>query len=293
MQFYAGGSSAEREISLATGNAILGALKRLGYKAESYDLDHCFYQEILAGKIDRVFIALHGKPGEDGTVQGFLELLNIPYTGSGVLASALAMDKLMAKEIFWQNRLPTPPYEIMEDLSNPVLRNLSLPVVLKPVAEGSAVDVYLARNQEEFDKAVSLLAKYPRLMVEEYIKGREFTVGVLGDRALPVLEIIPNGDFYDYNAKYTPGESKHEVPASIPPKIARKMQEVGLLAHRALGCSGATRSDIILDEERGPYLLEVNTIPGMTETSLLPEEAGAMGISFDELVEEILKESVK
>jgi D-alanine-D-alanine ligase len=287
-----GGNSAEREISLKTGRAILASLKRQKFNVVAIDAARSLPRALQKRKINYAYIALHGTGGEDGQVQGLLEWLEIPYTGSGVLASALAMDKAASKQVFKSAGLPMARGVVLSRLEKkPPIR---LPLVVKPVSQGSAVGVSLVKRASEWLAAQRLARRYGTpIMVEEYLCGCEVTVGVLGKRALPVIEILPQHDraFYDFHAKYAPGGSRHILPARISPNVARQCQTLALQACRALGTRGASRVDFIVDERRGPCLLEVNTIPGMTETSLLPEAARAAGIDFDALVVAIAEES--
>jgi D-alanine-D-alanine ligase len=237
------------------------------------------------------FIALHGRGGEDGTVQGLLECLGIPYTGSGVLASALAMDKQQSKWIFRAHGLPTPDFEVFsrETRGPRRLERLAFPVVVKPVCEGSSVGMSVVAARAALAPALAKAFRYdPEAIVEAYVPGRDLTVGVLGDLTFPVVEMRPRGGFYSYRAKYKKGQTEYLVPAPLTARQAERTRELALAAHRALGCRGASRVDFRLDGRGRPLLLEVNTIPGMTETSLLPKAAGAAGIGFDELVARIL-----
>jgi len=246
-----------------------------------------------------VFVALHGTFGEDGVIQGVLEYMDLPYTGSGVLASALAMDKVASKRLFSYHGIPVPRYTIFRKdgwtLPGEVpLEELAYPLVVKPAAEGSTIGVSIVEGEDVLEDALREAYKYgDTVLVEEYIEGREITVGILGDEPLPVIEIIPETGFYDYRAKYTPGVTRYEVPAKIPMDASLMIQDMALLAHRALGCQDVSRVDFRLAEDGTPYVLEVNTIPGMTETSLLPKAAAAAGISFDELVLRILESALK
>jgi D-alanine-D-alanine ligase len=286
-----GGRSAEREVSLRTGAAILAALRRLGRRAVGIDAGPDLPRQLAREKVDVAFIALHGRGGEDGTVQGLLECLGIPYTGSGVLASALAMDKKQSKWIFRAHGLPTPDFEVVgcgARGSWPLAR-LEAPVVVKPVCEGSSVGMSIVLARGALARALKAALRYdPEVLVEAFVPGRDLTVGVLGDQAFPVVEMRPRSGYYSYSAKYKKGKTEYFVPAPLTPRQAARTQELALAAHRALGCRGASRVDFRLDERGRPQLIEVNTIPGMTATSLLPKSAAAAGISFDELVERIL-----
>jgi D-alanine-D-alanine ligase len=286
-----GGHSAEREVSLRTGAAILAALRRCGHRAVGIDAGRDLPQQLARRKVGVAFIALHGRGGEDGTVQGLLECLGIPYTGSGVLGSALAMDKKQSKWIFRAHGLPTPDFEVLAAGVRGAwpLERLETPVVVKPVCEGSTVGMSVVRSRGALAKALATAFRYdPEVLVEAFVPGRDLTVGVLGDTALPAVEMRPRGGFYSYRAKYTSGATEYLVPAPLTDRQAARTGELALAAHRALGCRGASRVDFRLDERGRPLLLEVNTIPGMTETSLLPKAASAAGIGFDELVGRIL-----
>ncbi|MBP1708503.1 MAG: D-alanine--D-alanine ligase [Deltaproteobacteria bacterium] len=288
-----GGLSREREISLKTGKAILKALPAKGYAACGIDVGQDIAEVLVKKKIDSAFLALHGKFGEDGTIQGMLELMRIPYTGSGVLASALALHKIMAKKVFHYEKIPTPFFQVFErsEIEKGPLKNLSLsmPVMVKPAAEGSTIGVSIVRKDEELLPALKKAAKHDEeILVEEFMKGKEITVGILEDLPLPVIEIVPKSGFYDYHSKYTKGETEYILPAQIPREKYLTAQELSLRAFKALGCSGYARVDLMLDEKDNPYVLEVNTLPGMTETSLLPKAALYAGIAFEELTERIL-----
>jgi len=280
-----GGLSSEREVSLASGNAILKALKEKGYHPVAIDVGRDVALQIRGQGIEMAFIALHGKFGEDGAIQGMLEVVGIPYTGSGILASALGMNKTVSKQVFRSQGLHVGPYEVIyagtADRVHAVIEQIRYPVVVKPHAEGSSVGVSLVFKKEEVDRAVELAFQYGNeVLIEKFIKGKEVQVGILGDRALGAIEIVPKRAFYDYAAKYEQGMSDHFFPARIPDAVA---------AHRAIGCRGYSRVDFIIDENSVPYILEVNTLPGMTSTSLLPEIAKGAGIQFPDLVEEILR----
>ena len=287
-----GGSSQEREVSLRTGDAVYKALVFLGLNVSKLDVDRDIALRLAKERIDLAFIALHGKLGEDGTIQGLLEIMGIPYTGSGVLASALALDKVYTKEVFSYHNLPMAKYKVLEKrvkTAGNILKELDYPVVVKPAREGSTIGVTVVRERSGLDSAINLAFGYGnKILIEEYIEGREITVGILGDEPLPVIEIVSKTAFYDYQAKYEPGMSNHIVPAKLRREQYELAQSLALSAHSALGCRGATRVDMVMDGEGKIYLLEVNTIPGMTETSLLPEAAVVAGIDFKQLVVKIL-----
>ncbi|MDI6732292.1 MAG: D-alanine--D-alanine ligase, partial [Candidatus Margulisbacteria bacterium] len=282
------------------GQRVLESLKKQGFDVLSFDLDEGLVQKLQKEKVDLVYIALHGKYGEDGVIQGVLELAGIPYTGSKVLASALAMNKVASKRIFDAVGIPTPRYLEIDatcDLKleiDKIKQTFPFPLMLKPVAEGSSLGVSLIKAPGELDsKLVETAAKYKDVFVEEYILGKEITVGIIGTgkemRALPILELVPQKEFYDYEAKYTAGMTKFILPANLPKPIYKKTQDLALDAHRALRCYGVSRVDMIVGRDHIPYVHEVNTIPGMTEHSDLPAEAACAGISFDELVVKILE----
>ena len=288
-----GGLSREREISLKTGKAVLKALIDKGYNAHPIDVGPDVAEVLFKEKIECAFVALHGRYGEDGTVQGMLELMGIPYTGSGVLASALAMHKVISKKILLCEKIPTPAYEVFGrgEIEKDSLRPLSLPlpVVIKPAREGSTIGISIVRTKDDLLPALREAATYDdEILVEEFMKGKEITVGILGDIPLPIIEIVPKSGFYDYHSKYTKGETQYIIPARIPREKYLYAQEIGLKAFRSLGCSGCARVDLMTDEEGNPFVIDVNTMPGMTETSLLPQAAAFAGIAFEELVERIL-----
>jgi len=282
-----GGLSSEREISIKSGMAVLEALKRQGVEAFPVILDGDVVEKVLNAQMDLAFLALHGKLGEDGTIQGLLELLRIPYTGSGVLGSALAMDKVKAKQIFLASGIPTPEFVVWEEGMSPTF---PLPWVVKPVSEGSTIGVSIVREEAELESALSKALEYDsEVFIERFIPGKELTVAVLNGRPLEVIEILPEGGFYDFERKYTPGKTQYLIPAPIGEELRKRAKELAVLAYKALKCSGCIRVDFRLDPEGGLWVLEVNTIPGMTATSLVPRAASYEGLSFDELVLEILK----
>lgn len=289
-----GGLSSEREVSIASGTAILKALHERGYHAVAVDVGRDVAEKVRKQGIEAAFIALHGKFGEDGAIQGMLEVMGIPYTGSGILASALGMNKTVSKQVFRSQGLLVGPYEVLyagsADKAHSIVSQLRYPVVIKPHAEGSSVGVSLVFKDEEVTPAVELAFKYgDEVLIEKFIKGKEVQVGILGARALGAIEIVPKRTFYDYTAKYEKGMSDHFFPARIPEADYQRTLKAGMVAHRAIGCRGYSRVDFIIDENGAPHILEVNTLPGMTATSLLPEIAKGVGISFPDLVEEILR----
>jgi len=289
-----GGISSEREVSLSTGSAILKALKEKGYNAVAIDVTRNVAEVIRTSGIEIAFNGLHGKFGEDGAIQGLLEIEGIPYTGSGILASAVGMNKILSKLLFKAHGLLVGPYMVLDagkrEQVNEVPSIIGYPLVVKPSSEGSSVGVSLIYNNEELVPAVELAFKYDReILIEQYITGKEVQVAVLGNRALGAIEIVPKNVFYDYEAKYKEGMSEHFFPARIDDAAYERLLDAGLSAHRALGCRGYSRVDFIIDAGGSPYILEVNTLPGMTATSLLPDIARGVGISFPDLVEEILR----
>ncbi len=286
-----GGRSAEREVSLRSGQAVLSALGRRGIDAVGIDVDASVVERLGRERVTLAFIALHGRYGEDGTIQGLLEILGIPYTGSGVLASALGMDKLISRALFAAAGLPVPRYVLVAELAPPRLP-FPFPVVVKPNSEGSSVGVSLVSQSSDLPAALQEAFRYDRrVLIEAYIAGKEVQVGILGERALGAIEIRSKTAFYDYTAKYTPGMSEHIFPAALPPDVMRRTLDVGLTAFQAIRGLGYGRVDCLVDEKGTPYVLEVNTLPGLTETSLLPDIARGVGLSFDDLIAAIVREA--
>ncbi|MDX1540291.1 MAG: D-alanine--D-alanine ligase [Geminicoccaceae bacterium] len=285
-----GGWSAEREVSLISGRAAAEALERQGFEVEPIDADRALPERLAAARPDVVFNALHGRYGEDGTVQGLLEIMGIPYTHSGVLASALAMDKALAKRLFESVGLRCPEGRVTSVEALARGHVAEPPYVVKPNREGSSVGVTIVRSAEERPLEQNDWPYGPEILVERYIDGRELTVAVLDDQPLEVTEIRPRRGFYDYYAKYTEAQADHLLPAELDPEVRRAALDQALVAHRALGCRGVSRADFRLaDDDRTLYLLEVNTQPGMTPLSLVPEQAAHVGVSFDELVVRLVK----
>jgi len=294
----AGGISSEREVSLRSGQAVFNALKELGFNAVFIDAGKDLCEKIKEEKIDIAFLVLHGGWGENGAVQGMLEVMGIPYTGSGVLSSALAMDKEATKKIFIYHGIPVPPFKVVykQDYFSLSfnLEPLSFPLVVKPAEEGSSVGVNIVKNEVELKSALENAFKYgQRAILEKFIEGREIHIGVLGDKALGGVEVRPKKGFYDYESKYTKGLTEYILPPEINNDLYEKLKDLGLKAHKALGCKGGTRVDMIVDSNGNPYVLEVNTIPGMTETSLLPKISQLSGYDFKGLVKEILELALK
>jgi D-alanine-D-alanine ligase len=284
-----GGLSSEREISLLTGNSVMEVLNRKGLKAFPIDVDRDITKALQG--IDLAFIALHGTYGEDGCIQGVLEYLKIPYTGPGVLGSALAYDKLKTKEILKFHGIPTADYEVLHKNQNqPTKRNLDFPVVVKPTNQGSSFGVSIVQAEDQWEHALKSAFKYSEeIIVEKFIKGKLLAIGMNGESPMPIVQIRPKSGFYDYEAKYTSGKTEYLCPANLSECEIRKCNEVSKKVFKVLRGRGISRVDIILDDKETPYVLEMNTIPGMTPTSLLPMAALKMGMEFDDLVVEILK----
>jgi len=287
-----GGRSAEREVSLKSGAMVLAALRARGVDAHAFDPAERDLGALIAGRFERAFIALHGRFGEDGTLQGCLEWLGIPYTGSGVLASALAMDKLRTKQLWRALGLPTPPSEILRadtDL-RAVAARLGLPLMVKPATEGSSIGMTKVKAHGALDEAYALAANYDRVvMAERFVDGIELTGAILGEEALPLIRLETPREFYDYTAKYVADDTRYLVPCGLPPAEERAVQALCLEAFRAIGCRGWGRVDLMLDRAAKPYLLEVNTAPGMTDHSLVPMAARAAGLSYEDLCVRILE----
>jgi len=286
-----GGFSAEREVSLKSGAAVHKALLAQGYNAVAIDVGRDLAARLAEEAIEVAFICLHGRYGEDGAVQGLLELAGIPYTGSGVLASALAMDKVFAKKIFAASGLTITPYVVFKkgDAVDAAALPFALPLVVKPSREGSSVGVSIVKAGTDLPQALENAFRYDsEVLVEKYVKGREIQVGIVAEKGIGAIEIVPKNEFYDFEAKYTDGMATHIMPAELPKDQYAALLKLGERAHAALGCSGYSRVDFIVTEEKEAYLLEVNTLPGMTDLSLLPEIAQHAGVGFAELVERIL-----
>ena len=296
-----GGRSLERNISLKSGVRVEKALKELGYAVEGIDVDAQMVKRLKELKPDGAFIAMHGRSGEDGTVQELLDILSIPYTGSDVLPSIRCMDKVLSKHIFEGDGIPTPPFyafnrDAFQELgavdTMPIIGDdLGFPIVVKPSAQGSALGIRFAHTADELPAAlISAFSFDNKVLLEKYVKGKELAVSILGKepRALPIVEVRPKTDFFDFESRYTLGKAEYLTPAEISDDEATAVSELSLKVFKTLGCSGFGRVDIILDEKGGLWVLEINTIPGFTETSLLPMAAGAAGIGFNDLVEEIL-----
>jgi len=288
-----GGTSSEREVSIVSGTDAVRALQSLGYDVTSLDYDAAFVDAIRAAAPDVVFNALHGPGGEDGQIQALLEYLGIAYTGSGVQASALALDKHLTKKLLAAEGLPTAAWDVF-DLSGGTLPllpgTLGLPLVIKPRNEGSSAGVVIVKTHEEWTHQMIEASKtHAEILAEEYIAGREFTVGVLGEEVLPVVEIIANRDgFYSYGAKYEPGGSTHVVPAELDQDLTARLQMLALSAHRLLGLRDYSRTDFIVSDEGRLYIIEVNSLPGLTPVSNFPDACRAAGISYEALIERLV-----
>jgi D-alanine-D-alanine ligase len=293
-----GGWSAEREVSLRSGKACADALVRSGYRVTCIDVGRDIATVLTTVKPDVALNVLHGRPGEDGTLQGILEILDIPYTHSGVMASAVAMQKDFAKALFQAAGVPVPEGLVASRLEVAKSHVLPPPYVIKPLAEGSSVGVFIVTAAHAHPPQELHRHDWPygeRVLVEKYIPGKELTCAVMGDRALGVIEIVPTTRFYDYEAKYAPGGSKHVLPAEVSPFVYQEVRRLALAAHDALGCRGVSRADFRYDDRiegaGGLVCLEVNTQPGMTQTSLVPELAAHAGITFDELVRWMIEDA--
>ena len=287
-----GGKSAEREVSLKSGGMVLKALQARGVDAHAFDPRERSLEDLLKEKFARVFIALHGRFGEDGTLQGALEWLGIPYTGSGVLASALAMDKLRTKRLWQAEGLPTAAHEVLgkdTDLAA-VAKRLGTPLFVKPASEGSSVGMTKVRSAAALEEAYALAVNYdPVVIAEKFIDGPELTGAVLGDEVLPLIRIETPREFYDYEAKYIANDTRYLIPAGLSAKKEKELQALCLKAFRALGCRGWGRVDLMLDKRGRAYLLEINTAPGMTDHSLVPMAARSVGLSYEDLCLRILE----
>jgi len=300
-----GGGSSEREVSLKSGTAICTTLKSLNYNVVSIDAGKDLCSVLSREMVDIAFIALHGGHGENGAVQGMLEIMNIPYTGSGILASALAMDKEASKKVFLYHGIPVPPFVIVTSerlkddsrftfhvsrfTSHSSPAGFPFPWVIKPVSEGSSVGVEIVKDESQVQRALDTAFSYGTgVIVEKYIEGKEVQIGILNNEILGGVEVKPSLEFYNYKAKYTAGLTEYIFPPRLDAKTYEKTAEAALSAHKALGCGGATRVDLIVDSSQRPFVLEVNTIPGMTETSLLPKIAKNAGLDFPVLLEEML-----
>ncbi|GLR63142.1 D-alanine--D-alanine ligase [Marinospirillum insulare] len=286
-----GGCSAEREVSLRSGNAVLDSLLRSGVNAFGLDLGEQALTQLMAEKIDRAFIALHGRGGEDGSIQGALEWLRIPYTGSDVMASALGMDKFKCKQVWQGLDLPTPASSLLNPTSDPdeLVAKLGLPLMVKPAHEGSSIGMSKVVSVEQLSAAYKEASRYDtRILAERFVSGPEFTVSIVDGQALPVIGLKTSHDFYDFNAKYQATDTEYLLPCGLTASEEQALQVLALEAYHAVGCESWGRVDIMVDENKQSWLLEVNTSPGMTDHSLVPQAAAHVGISFDQLVLKIL-----
>lgn len=292
-----GGMSSEREVSLRSGKAIAEGLRKKGYEVAEIDVDSSLPEKLKQEGVQVAFIALHGKYGEDGAIQGLLEILKIPYTGSGILASSVAMDKILTKRILQERGFLTPAFAFFdaqegraEDFAAAFA--LTYPVIVKPSREGSTIGIVRVQNAAELLPALKEAARYDsRVLVEEFITGKEVTAGVIQGEALPLIEVAPKSGFYDFQSKYTKGATEYILPARISEALAREIQESTVEIYRELACEGCARADFIIDDQERFFFLEINTIPGMTETSLIPKAAAQAGLSFENLVEKLLDSS--
>ncbi len=290
-----GGNSSERDISIKSGKSVEKALKELGYRYKSFDPAEgkVFIDKLVSFNPDVVFISLHGKGGEDGTIQGLLDFLNFRYTGSPLKASAIAIDKSLTKDILRNYGIVSPEGFTVFSVDEGLSLNLSFPVVVKAATEGSSIGVYIVYDKNEYKEALIKAFKIDKkVIVEKYIEGREITVGILNGKPLEIVEIKVKDGFYDYKNKYFTDTTEYICPADIEKNLYRDIQQIALKAYRVIGCKGAARVDFILKDST-PYFLEINTIPGLTDHSLLPKAAAATGISFKKLIEEIIKDALK
>lgn len=296
-----GGWSSEREVSLLSGQRVLDSLKRQGYQAVGIDINRSFVDQIRQAKIDMAFIILHGRPGEDGTMQGFLELLGVPYTGSGVTASAIAIDKVFTKMLFRQIGVPTPDFvsvgrddDVSEGLAE-AERRFGYPMIAKPRCEGSSVGIELLEGKRgALDRCERVWRGFGEMLIEPFIEGMIATVGIVGEEVLPILELVPKSQrFYNYEAKYIRGETEFIIPARLSARVEAKIKEMAMRIHREFGCKGFSRLDLIVKDGQKPYFLEVNTLPGLTDLSDLPIQAEHAGISYDELIFRILADALE
>lgn len=291
-----GGHSGEREVSLDSGNAIADACTALGHDVKRVEIDGNLESIIPDIKsVDLVFNGLHGTGGEDGAIQGFLKSLNLPFTGSGVESSAICMDKRVSKSLAENKGIKTPAWITLEKNEDPPKAiSMSYPVVVKPSREGSSIGLSIVQDSGGLKDAIALAKQHTGVvLIEEYIKGKEITVSVIGSEAYPIVEIIPSHEFYDYQCKYTKGMSEYRCPAEIPEEQTKEIQDIALRIHSMMGCRHYSRVDFRMDEKETAYFLEINTLPGMTETSLLPKSAKAKGISFNQLIEKLISLAIQ
>ncbi len=302
-----GGRSLERDVSLKSGHRIYEALREKGFEVIKLDVDENLIVNLKQNPVDLVYIALHGKYGEDGTVQELLEIMGIPYTGPGVYASTVSFDKALSKEIFQRKGIPTPDYFTLTAASfremgaaavlENVVEQLGLPIAVKPACQGSALGIKIAHTKEELPGAlIGALSYDDKVVLEKFVKGKEVSVSVLGDEepeALPVIEVKPPKEFFDFESMYSMGQTEYYVPARLPEELLKKVQEIAIKVHRVLDCRDVSRIDIMVSDDGEPYVLELNSSPGMTETSLLPMAAAAKGLEFSDLVEMLVGFALK
>lgn len=300
MAVLMGGKSSEREISLMSGRAMEASLRRQGCTVVAIDVDEQVAERLQQEKIELAVNALHGRGGEDGTIQGLLETLGIPYTGSGVLASAIGMNKVVTKRLLEFHGIPTPRFSVLrsspsaEALSGGLPVGFDCPVVVKPSSEGSTIGVTIVEDPAAIEAAYTRAFRHgDEILVEEYIEGHEVTVGIVEETPLPVIEIVPKEAFYDYEAKYTKGMTEYIVPARLSQELTREVQRLALKVHQLMGCRGCTRTDFRVHHHGRPFVLEINTLPGMMETSLLPKAALAAGITYDQLVAKMVESALQ
>lgn len=302
-----GGRSLEREISIKSGQRVSGALRKLGYNVIKLDVDEALVDNLVSSKADIAYIALHGKDGEDGIIQGMLDVLDIPYTGPGVYPNVLSFDKIVSKQILLNHNIPTPPFYFLNTSSFRelgasrllpyIVKTIGLPMVVKPSAQGSALGIRIVKKEEKLpDAIISALGYSKKVILEKYINGIELAVSIIGKEdpeILPVVEIVPKNSFFDFESRTRTGDTEYFIPARIPPEVEEKVKVTALAVHNILDCTKLSRVDIVLEKSTGiPYVLELNTSPGMTDTSLLPMAAREAGMSFEELVDRIVKMSL-
>ncbi|TQV64808.1 MAG: D-alanine--D-alanine ligase [Halothiobacillaceae bacterium] len=290
-----GGWSAEREVSLKSGHAVLEALRARGVDAHGIDADRDVLETLKAGDFDRAFIVMHGRGGEDGVIQGALELIGLPYTGSGVLASALGMDKQRTKQLWLGAGLPTPAFRVLNTIRDAVDagETLQLPLMIKPALEGSSIGMSKVHRAEDLPAAFDKARGFGPVLAEQFIEGEEYTVAVLGDAALPPIRLETTHDFYDFDAKYVANDTRYHCPCGLPPQAEAELKALALAAFRAVGARGWGRVDVMRDGEGRFWLLEINTVPGMTDHSLVPMAARAAGMDFESLVWRILETTLE
>lgn len=290
-----GGQSAEREVSLVSGQAVLDALLERAVEAVGIDVGDDVLQQLLAGGFDRVFIVLHGRGGEDGVIQGALETLGLPYTGSGVQGSALAMDKYRTKLVWQSLSIPTPPFVLVTTADRlDTAADLGFPLMVKPAHEGSSIGLAKVNDRDELERAWLAAARYDgQVLIERWITGSEYTGAVIGRQALPLIRLETPREFYDYHAKYEADDTRYLIPCGLADDVERRMQQLLLQAFDAVGATGWGRVDLLIDDDGQPWLIEVNTVPGMTGHSLVPMAAKAAGMAFDELVWRILAQTLE